>query len=169
MKTLNQGEHAGELAEDEAKAIAWITRASRPVSALEDPAVVCDVLDALAVRLDGKPAAPLYFSRRRRVLHRALGYAVRKRRLDKNPLSKGNLPEDWTPPQAPDDTVDPRAVGQPGAGRRHAASLRHHREAAGPAVRRVLRLHVLRADAPLRGRRAHPRSLPPAQTKDGAT
>ena len=112
-KTLNQGEHAGELAEDEAKAIAWITRASRPLSALQDPAVVCDVLDALAVRLDGKPAAPLYFSRRRRVLHRALGYAVRKKRLDKNPLSKGNLPEDWTPPQAPDDTVDPRAVGSP--------------------------------------------------------
>ena len=112
-KTLNQGEHAGELDEDEAKAIAWITRASRPLSALQDPAVVCDVLDALAVRLDGKPAAPLYFSRRRRVLHRALGYAVRKKRLDKNPLSKGNLPEDWTPPQAPDDTVDPRAVGSP--------------------------------------------------------
>ena len=113
MKTLNQGEHAGELAEDEAKAIAWITKASRPLSAIQDPAVVCDVLDALAVRLDGKPAAPLYFSRRRRVLHRALGYAVRKKRLDKNPLSKGNLPEDWTPPQAPDDTVDPRAVGSP--------------------------------------------------------
>jgi hypothetical protein len=47
------------------------------------------------------------------VLHRALGYAVRKKRLDKNPLSKGNLPEDWTAPQAPDDTVDPRAVGSP--------------------------------------------------------
>ena len=42
-----------------------------------------------------------------------LGYAVRKKRLDKNPLSKGDLPEDWTPPQAPDDTVDPRAVGSP--------------------------------------------------------
>ena len=59
------------------------------MSALEDPAVVCDVLDALAVSLDGNPAAPEYFSRRRRVLHRALGYAVRKKRLDKNPLSKG--------------------------------------------------------------------------------
>jgi hypothetical protein len=96
-KKLNQGEHASELAEEEAKAIGWITKASRPVSALEDPFVVCDVLDVLAVRLDGKPAAPVYFSRRRRVLHRTLGYAVRKKRLDKNPLSKGNLPEDWTP------------------------------------------------------------------------
>jgi hypothetical protein len=112
-KQLNQGGHAGELDQDEAKAIGWIQRASRPVSAFEDASVVCDVLDALAVNLDGKPAAPQYFSRRRRVLHRALGYAVRKKRLDKNPLSKSNLPEDWTPPQAPDDTVDPRAVGSP--------------------------------------------------------
>jgi hypothetical protein len=45
------------------------------------------------------------------VLHRALGYAVRKKRLATNPLSKDNLPERWSAPQAPDDTVDPRAVG----------------------------------------------------------
>jgi integrase len=112
-KKLNQGQHAGDLDQDQAKAIGWITRASRPVSAFQDPSVVCDVLDALALNLDGKPAAPAYFSRRRRVLHRVLGYAVRKKRLDTNPLSKGNLPEDWTPPQAPDETVDPRAVGSP--------------------------------------------------------
>jgi integrase len=112
-RNLNQGGHAGELDQDEAKAIAWIARASRPVSALEDPAVVADVLDALAVNLNGKPAAPEYFSRRRRMLHRALGYAVRKKRLSQNPLSKANLPEGWTPPQAPDDTLDPRAVGSP--------------------------------------------------------
>jgi integrase len=112
-KKLNQGGHAGELDQDEAKAIAWIARASRPVSALEDPAVVADVLDALAVNLNGKPAAPEYFSRRRRMLHRALGYAVRKKRLSQNPLSKANLPEGRTPPQAPDDTLDPRAVGSP--------------------------------------------------------
>jgi integrase len=112
-KKLNQGGHAGQLDEDEAKAIAWMARASRPVSALEDPSLICDVLDALAVNLDGKPAAPDYFSRRRRVLHKCLGYAVRKKRLSKNPLSKGNLPEGWTAPQTPDDTVDPRAVGSP--------------------------------------------------------
>jgi hypothetical protein len=43
-------------------------------------------------------------------LHKCLGYAVRKKRLTKNPLSKANLPEGWTPPQAPDDTLDPRTV-----------------------------------------------------------
>ena len=63
--------------------------------------MVCDVLDALASRLDGKSVAPDYFARRRRVLHRVLGYAVRKRRLPKNPLSKNNLPEGWTVPESP--------------------------------------------------------------------
>ena len=58
-------------------------------------------------------ASPEYFSRRRRVLHRDLGYAVRKKRLPANPLSKANLPEGWTAPQGPDDTLDPRAVGNP--------------------------------------------------------
>ena len=37
----------------EAGALAWLEKSSRPVSALEDDAVVCDVLDALAVNLDG--------------------------------------------------------------------------------------------------------------------
>ena len=91
-KKLNQGEHGGELDEDEARAISWIARASRPVGSLADPAVVCDILDALTVNLNGKPAAPEYFSRRRRVMHRALVYAVRKERLAVNPLSKANLP-----------------------------------------------------------------------------
>jgi integrase len=112
-KTLNQGSHTDPLDHDETTAIAWIQRASRPVSTLEDPAVVADVLDALAVRLDGKPASPEYFSRRRRVLHKCLGYAVRKKRLTANPLSKANLPEGWTGPAKPDDTLDPRAVGSP--------------------------------------------------------
>lgn len=112
-KQLNQGPYAGTLDRDETRAIAWIGRASRPVSALEDPSVVGDVLDALALRLDGKPASPEYFSRRRRVLHKCLGYAVRKKRLTSNPLSKANLPEGWTAPAKPDDTLDPRAVGSP--------------------------------------------------------
>jgi hypothetical protein len=31
----------------------------------------------------------------RKRLHRCLGYAVRKKRLTNNPLSKANLPEGW--------------------------------------------------------------------------
>jgi hypothetical protein len=117
------------------------------------------MLDALAVKLDGKPASPQHFSRRRRVLHRALGYAVRKKRLDKNPLSKPNLPEGWIPPQAADDTVDLRAVGSP-------ALVAEMLRACGTIGKR---LHVLRADASLRGRRAHPAGLLPAGERVGAT
>ena len=156
-KKLNQGQHGGELDRDEARAISWIARASRPVGSLADPAVVCDILDALTVNLNGKPAAPEYLSRRRRVMHRALAYAVRKKRLAVNPLSKPNLPEGWTPPEAPDDILDPRCGGEPRAGRGDARDVQGHRQAAGEAVCRVLRLHVLRHDAPGRGcGRQHP-------------
>ena len=112
-KKLNQGANAGEPDEDEARALTWIARASRPVSALGDPSVAADVLDALARKLDGSPASPSYFSRRRRVVHRALGYAVRKKRLGSNPLSKAAQPEGWTPPEAPDDALDYRTIGSP--------------------------------------------------------
>lgn len=87
-KHLNQGQHADPLDPAETRAIAWLAKASRPVSAFKDEAVVCDVLDALATNLDGTRSAPDYFSRRRRVLHRALAYAVRKKRLNVNPSAK---------------------------------------------------------------------------------
>jgi integrase len=112
-KSLNPGDHAGSLDDAERLALAWLEKASRPVSAFEDAAVVCDVLDALSVNLDGSPSAAEYFSRRRRVLHKVLGYAVRKKRLEKNPVSKGNLPEGWAPPPRPDSAIDPRCVGTP--------------------------------------------------------
>lgn len=110
---LNQGNHVGQLSEAEFRALAWLEKASRPVSALKDESVVCDVLDVLTVNLDGTSSAPEYFSRRRRVLHRMLGYAVRKKRLDINPVSKKNLPEGWAPPESPDEKVDPRCAGLP--------------------------------------------------------
>jgi integrase len=112
-KHLNQGEHAGELDEAEARALMWLEKASRPMSVFRDESLVCDVLDALAVNLDGTRSAPEYFSRRRRVLHRVLGYAVRKKRLDSNPVSTHNLPESWIAPESPDDAIDPRSVGTP--------------------------------------------------------
>jgi integrase len=112
-KHLNQGTHAGVLDPDQARAIGWLQQASRPVSALNDDDLVCELLDTLAVNLDGAAAAPEYFSRRRRVLHAVLGYAVRRKRLEKNPVSKANLPEGWTPPAAPELAIDPRCVGSP--------------------------------------------------------
>ena len=64
-------------------------------------------------KLDGSPASPSYFSRRRRVVYRALGYAVRKKRLGANPLSTAAQPEGWTPSEAPDDALDYRTIGSP--------------------------------------------------------
>ncbi len=112
-KKLNQGTNGGVPDLDENRALTWIAKASRPVSALGDPSVAADVLDALARKLDGSPASPPYFSRRRRVVHRTLGYAVRKKRLSANPLSKAAQPEGWTPPEPPDDALDYRTIGSP--------------------------------------------------------
>lgn len=110
-KDFNQG-RANSLTAAEAKAVSWLKRASLPISALNDDAVVTDVLDALARRLDGTPAAPDYYARRLRVARTCLGYAVRRKRLPRNPLLAANLPEHWTPPKT-DDAVDPRSVGSP--------------------------------------------------------
>lgn len=112
-RALNRNEHARGLDAVELRALGWLKRASLPVSALEDPEVAFDLLDALGRKLDGSPAAPDYYSRRRRVMHRVLGYAVRKKRLNGNPFSKANLPEGWSAPLPPEDEVDPRAVGGP--------------------------------------------------------
>lgn len=111
-KDLNQGTGKNDLSADESRAIAWVKRASLPVSAFNDDEVIIKVLDALASRLDGKTAAPDYYARRFRVIRTCLGYAVRRKRLPKNPLLAANLPGDWTPPKA-DDAVDPRSVGSP--------------------------------------------------------
>jgi integrase len=112
-KHLNQGGYAASLDDAEARALAWLERASRPVSALKAESVICDVLDALATNLDGTRSAPEYFSRRRRVMHRVLAYAIRKQRLDANPMGKARLPDSWAAPEAPEDIVDPRCVGTP--------------------------------------------------------
>lgn len=67
------------------------------------------MLNALATKLDGKPAAPDYFARRRRVVRTCLNYAVRKKRLPTNPLASRNLPEHWRPPKA-EEQIDPRSI-----------------------------------------------------------
>ena len=110
-KDFNKG-RPNFLTPDESRAIAWLRRASLSISALNDDEMVMNVLDALASRLDGTPAAPDYYARRLRVTRTCLSYAVRKKRLTKNPLLAANLPEHWTPPKA-DDAVDPRSVGSP--------------------------------------------------------
>ena len=70
-KKLNQGHYAGHAGPGRNEGHRLARAGPMPVSALEDPSVVSDVLDALALNLNGKPATPEYFSRRRRVLHQS--------------------------------------------------------------------------------------------------
>ena len=68
-----------------ASALAWLERASLPVSQLADPRVIRAVLDGLCTRLDGSPAAASTITRKRAVFHGALGYAVELGLLPANP------------------------------------------------------------------------------------
>ncbi len=68
--------------------LAWLERASMPVSALSDPQVIRAALDGLCTRMDGKPAAANTISRKRAVFHGALGYAAELGLLPANPMDK---------------------------------------------------------------------------------
>ena len=70
---------------DTASALAWLERASLPVSQLGDPRVIRAALDGLCTRLDGSPAAANTIARKRAVFHGALGYAVELGLLPANP------------------------------------------------------------------------------------
>ena len=110
---LNQNPHARPPDDAELRALAWLERASLPISALDDPSVVSELLDVLSRKLDGTPAAPDYYSRRRRVMHRVLSYAVRKKRLDVNPLGKAYLPEGWSARPPPKTSSTPARSAAP--------------------------------------------------------
>jgi RNA polymerase sigma-70 factor (TIGR02960 family) len=58
------------------------TRANRQ-PALRNPRLLRQVLDSLTAKLDGTPAAPSVTSRRRKILHAALEYAVELELLDR--------------------------------------------------------------------------------------
>lgn len=109
-KALNKCDNARELSRSERGALEWAEKASQPISTLNNSDVVMGLLGALATRLDGTPAAPDYYSRRRRSMRTLCSYAVRKKRLATNPLASNNLPADWSPPKG-DDRVDPRSIG----------------------------------------------------------
>lgn len=92
------------------RALDWVAGHTRNVSALSDPAVLRPVLDAMAVRLDGKRYAGSVIRRRRNVLNAVMGYVVERRLLSANPVpalrqrksSQGAIRE-----------VDPRSVVNP--------------------------------------------------------
>jgi integrase len=94
--------------DDIRSALRWVASHTRPVSALRDPRLLRQVLDGLTVKLDGTPAAPSVTSRRRKILHAALEYAVELELLDKNPMPALK----WTPPKTTHG-IDRRRVANP--------------------------------------------------------
>ena len=92
-----------------AAALAWLERASLPVTRLQDPQMTRQALDALAVRLDGRRAAANTIARKRAVFHNALGYAVELGLLEVNPLGQFQR----RMPRAA-STAEPRVIASPG-------------------------------------------------------
>lgn len=90
-------------------ALAWIRRNSLPLAALTDDKLVHAVLDVLARKLDGTPAAPDYLGRRRRAFCNALKYAVREKRLTE---TRSTRPTGKHPDTAVAE-INPRVVASP--------------------------------------------------------
>ena len=93
---------------DVTDALAWLRAASLPVSTLRQLDTVRAVLDALAMRIDGKPAAATTIYRKRAVFYNALGYAVERGLLVSNPIDSIQ----WKAPDVA-DAVDRRVVANP--------------------------------------------------------
>lgn len=89
-------------------ALAWLAKASTPVTELESVATVRRVLDGLAVRLDGKAAAAATVRRKRAIFYNALGYAVELGHLSSNPIDRVQ----WSAPEVA-EAIDRRVVANP--------------------------------------------------------
>jgi integrase len=82
--TARQQEPPAELA----AALRWIEKASVPLTALKEAATVRGALDAVALRLDGRPGAATTMRRKRSVFYNVLQYAVELELLEFNPIDK---------------------------------------------------------------------------------
>ncbi|WP_327368678.1 tyrosine-type recombinase/integrase [Streptomyces sp. NBC_01217] len=94
--------------EESAQALDWVAKHSLKVKDLAQSDNLRPALEALSLKLNGKPAANNTVSRKRTVLSNALRFAVERDLLTNNPLTK----IDWDPPQT-DDEVDFRYVPGP--------------------------------------------------------
>jgi integrase len=90
-----------------AAVLRWVADHSRPLADLADPDLMLDVLDAIASKLDGSPAAANTVARKRAVLSNVLDYGV-GRGLDANPLPLAA--KMWIQPRTTEGVVDPRVV-----------------------------------------------------------
>jgi hypothetical protein len=99
--------------DDAAVILNWLSRNTKPVSALTGPAVMRDVLDAAATRINGHPAAAWTARSNRAILANALEYAVERRLLSGNPIKTIK----WKAPKTTQE-IDRRAASASRAARR---------------------------------------------------
>jgi integrase len=90
------------------RVLAWVRQHSRSITELESPAVARRVLDRLARRIDGSPAAASTLARKRAVFHNALDAAVDAGYLKTNPMAQVRGPRRAAPL-----ALDPRSVVNP--------------------------------------------------------
>ena len=114
--------------QDTAVILAWLSRNTKPVSALSDPAVMRAVLDAAATQLDGQPASAWTARTNRAILANALEYAVELRILSSNPIKAIK----WTGPKTTQE-VDRRSVVNPAQARRLLGAV-HAQLPSGPRL-----------------------------------
>jgi integrase len=100
---------APDMPEEVRLALKWVAGNTLPVTALRDPQVLRPLLDRLAVKLDGKPAAPSVVSRQRKILGTAMEYAVERKLLDINPIPALK----WIAPRKTIQAIDQRRVANP--------------------------------------------------------
>ncbi|MFI1191504.1 tyrosine-type recombinase/integrase [Streptomyces californicus] len=106
----NRNRWEDEHPEDVTAALRWLEKNSLPVSALEESATVRLALDALGLKVDGKPAAPRTARRKRACLSDVLGLAVEERYFTTpvNPLTTVK----WVAPKSAEE-LDPESVANP--------------------------------------------------------
>jgi hypothetical protein len=97
-----------DMPADVRAALRWVEQHTKPVARFAEPEVLRLVLDTVAAKLDGTPAAGSVVSKRRRVLFNIMEYAVERKLLVKNPIPGFK----WSAPKAV-TTVDKRSVVNP--------------------------------------------------------
>ncbi|WP_038841379.1 tyrosine-type recombinase/integrase [Salinispora arenicola] len=111
--SFNKGRRATDRPEELATALHWLESNTADLSSLSDPALTRKLLDALALRLDGKAAAASTVHRKRAIVSGALRYAVETGHLSTHPFERVT----WKTPKLSTE-VDRRAVVNQGQGQR---------------------------------------------------
>jgi integrase len=101
---------AGKPPDPQAAMLGWVARNSIPIDELANTETMERALTALAQKVDGSPAAPNTYRRKRPIFNAALRYAVKRKYLAVNPLLSEDI--DFKVPKSV-ETVDPRTVPNP--------------------------------------------------------